>query len=108
MLPVGNQKGGHMGFLLRAVRRFQARVGNFPQVGDERLREEMEEHIALQTAEQARAGISRAEARRQAVLKFGAREASREDYHAEQGLPFFENLLQDLRLALRMRRKSPG
>ena len=39
----------------------------------ERLREEMEEHIALQTAENLRAGMSPAEARRQAVLKFGAR-----------------------------------
>jgi hypothetical protein len=108
MLPVGNQKGGDMGFLLRAVRRFLARVGNFSQVDDERLREEMEEHIALQTAENVRAGMTPAEARRQAVLKFGAREAIREEYHAEQGLPFFENLLQDLRFALRMFAKSPG
>jgi hypothetical protein len=33
-----------------------------------------------------------AEARRQAVLKFGTAEAVRQDYHDEQGLPFLENV----------------
>jgi putative ABC transport system permease protein len=49
-----------------------------------------------------------AEARRQAVLKFGAVEAVREDYHAEQGIPFLETLTQDLRFALRILARSPG
>jgi hypothetical protein len=47
---------------------------------DERLREEIEEHLALQTAENIRAGLSPIEARRQAVLKFGAVEAIKERY----------------------------
>jgi putative ABC transport system permease protein len=68
----------------------------------------MEEHIALQTAENLRAGMPEKEARRQAVLKFGGVGTVREEYHAEQGLPFVENLFQDLRYALRQLAASPG
>jgi putative ABC transport system permease protein len=68
----------------------------------------MEEHLALQTAENLRTGITPIEARRQAVLKFGAVAAVSEKYHAEQGLPFIEDLWQDTRFTLRMLVKSPG
>jgi hypothetical protein len=95
---------------MRFLRRFLARLANFAtrRQNDQRLREEMEEHLAQQTAENLRAGMLPAEARRQAVLKFGAVEAVREDYHAEQGLPFIEGMLQDLRYATRQLAKSPG
>ncbi len=76
--------------------------------GDERLREEIESHIAAQTEENIRAGMTPEEARRHARLKFGAVAAIREDYHAEEGLPFVENLLLDVRYALRVLRKSPA
>jgi hypothetical protein len=42
------------------------------------------------------------------VLKFGAVQAVRESYQAEQGLPLMENLLQDTRFALRKLAQSPG
>jgi len=95
---------------MKFLRRFLARLTNFftGRQSDRRLREEMEEHIALQTEENLRAGMSAAEARRQAVLKFGGVGTVREEYHAEQGIPFFENVVQDLRFALRMLAKSPG
>jgi putative ABC transport system permease protein len=68
----------------------------------------MEEHLALQTEQNLCAGMSPAEARRQAVLKLGTVQTIRENYHTEQSLPFIENLLQDLRYALRQLANSPG
>ena len=95
---------------MRALNRLFARLLNFTtrRRCDERLREEIESHIATQTEENIRAGMTPGEARRHARLKFGAVEAIREDYRAEEGLPFVENLLLDVRYALRVLRKSPA
>jgi predicted permease len=95
---------------MKFLRRLLARLKNFVtrERGDERLREEMEDHLALQTDENIRAGMTPSEARRAATLKFGAVEAVREGYQAEKGIPLFENLWQDTRYTLRMLVKSPG
>ncbi len=95
---------------MRFLRRFLIRLSNLAtgRRADQRLQEEIAEHLAFQTEENLRAGMSPAEARRQAVLKLGAAEAIREDHHAEQSLPLIENLLFDLRYAVRMLRRSPG
>ena len=95
---------------MRDLRRFLNRLTNLVtrRRNDERLKEEIEEHIALQTAEFMKAGLPPSEARRQALLKFGAVEAMKEEYRNQTGLPFVETLLYDTRYALRRLRKSPS
>ncbi|ADV82259.1 ABC transporter permease [Terriglobus saanensis] len=95
---------------MRFFHRFFTRLHNLAtrRRGDARLREEMESHLAHQAEEYLRAGMSPTEARRQARVKFGAVETVRENYRAEEGLPFIENLLLDVRYALRVLRKSPA
>ena len=94
---------------MKTLRRFFTRLFNSAKhEEEERLREEIAEHIALQTGENLRAGLSPVEARRQAMLKFGGVEAMKQDFRAERGLPFFENLLGDLRNAMRTISRMPG
>lgn len=95
---------------MRPLNRFLARLLNsaLKRRDTQRLQEEMEEHLALQTADNLRAGLSPCEARRRALVKFGPREAIHEAYWAEGGLAFLESALQDLRFGWRSLRKSPG
>ncbi|MGH9449287.1 MAG: ADOP family duplicated permease [Terriglobia bacterium] len=95
---------------MKKLRRFARRLTSWSRTesDEERLRAEIETHIALQTEDNLRAGLSPDEARRQAVLKFGAVEAIKDDYRYQRGLPFTETLLRDIRYALRRLRKSPA
>jgi predicted permease len=95
---------------MRFLRRFLIRLSNFAtrQSADQRVQEELAEHLAFQTEANLRSGMSPTEARRQAAIRLGSAEAIREHHHAEQSLPFFENLLFDLRYAVRMIRRFPG
>src|SRR5271156_3023868 len=95
---------------MRPLKRLFARLANLAtrRSQDERLREEIEEHIALQTAENLRAGLSPVEARRRAMVKFGGVEAMKQEYRALRGLLLIETLLQDVRYAIRSLRRTPG
>jgi predicted permease len=95
---------------MKKLRRFVKRLTSWATAerDEERLRAEIEAHIALQTEDNLRADMSPEEARRQAVLKFGAVEAIKEDYRDQRGLPILEALLRDTRYALRRLRKSPA
>ncbi len=95
---------------MKGLRRLWIRLSNLVtrQNAGQRLQEEIADHLAFQTEENLRAGMPPAEARRQAALKLGSAEAIREHHHAEQSLPFIENLLFDLRYAVRMLLRSPG
>ncbi len=95
---------------MKFLRRFFIRLSNLAtrRSADQRLQDEIAEHLAFQTEENLRAGMSPAEARRQASLKLGAAQAIREHHHAEHSIPLIENLLFDLRYAIRMLLRSPG
>src|SRR5260370_2348060 len=95
---------------MRSLRRFFTRTINTAtrRVQDDRLLEEIEEHLNFQTAENIRAGMAPAEARRQALLKLGAVEAIKEEYRAQGGLQLIETVLRNLRYAIPLLRKAPG
>src|ERR1039458_790995 len=95
---------------MRGLARFLARLRNFAvnRRNDERLQEEIEQHIALQTEDNIRAGMPPDEARRRARLDFGAPGPVREDYRAEESLPLIETVAQDVRYGARILRRSWG
>jgi len=95
---------------MKRLRRLAWRIRNLVsrQSGQERFLEEMEQHLIRLTEENVRLGMSPEEARRQAVLKFGAAGAIREQYHAEKSLPLIESAAQDVRYAARILRRSWG
>jgi predicted permease len=95
---------------MRTLKRFLRRLRSWAttQQDEIRLQAEIEDHLALQTADNVRAGLSNVDARRQAVLKFGGVEAIKESYRDQRGLPFLETLLQDTRQALRRLRIAPA
>ncbi|WP_263359852.1 ABC transporter permease [Acidicapsa ligni] len=95
---------------MRALRRAWLRGWTFitRRSGDQRLREEVEQHLALETEANIRAGMTPAQALRTARMKFGPVEAIRESYHSEEGLPAMETILQNCIFAMRMMRKSPA
>jgi len=94
---------------MKALRRLWSRLTG-ALVGHRReadLRDEMQSHIEMQTEDNLRTGMSPAEARRQAPLKFGNVELAKEEYRDRRGLPAMETFVRDIRYAVRGLRRSP-
>ena len=63
--------------------------------------EELEAHLAMDVERGMRSGLSREEARRQALIRSGGIAQAREAYADRRGLPWLESLLRDFRYSAR-------
>src|SRR5262245_60487254 len=79
-----------------------------PGDAEARLDEEFEFHIETETEHLIRAGVHPAEARRRALLAFGAVEGHRETMRDERGARLFDDLRADVRYACAGMRRHPG
>ena len=74
---------------------------------DDELREEMESHIEMATADYIARGMSPAEARRKALVEAGGLDQAADAVRDQRGLPWLERTTSDVRYALRALRHSP-
>jgi putative ABC transport system permease protein len=75
---------------------------------DSELEEEMRFHLEMETRRRVEAGMTEAEARRQARRDFGGMERHKDDVRDERGASPFFDAMSDLRFALRSLRHRPG
>ncbi|WP_263357221.1 ABC transporter permease [Acidicapsa ligni] len=94
--------------ILAALRRGLNRLWSFFRKGplDDDLNEEMAAHIDLATEEKMRSGLSRVEARRQAMIQFGGIMQAKENQRATRGIPSLDILVQDLTYSWRTLRRD--
>jgi predicted permease len=76
--------------------------------GEAEIDAELESHVAMDMDDGVRAGLSHAEARRQALIRLGGAEQTRQALRERRGLPWLESLGQDVRYAARQLVKAPG
>lgn len=75
---------------------------------EQELAAEMESHLQFHIEDNLRSGMTPEQARRDAILKLGGVEQTKQAYRERGTIPFIENLLRDARYALRQLRRSPG
>ena len=79
-----------------------------PEPLDQDFMEELESHLAMAEEDKIRQGMTPAEARRQARIELGRVTQVREAVRDARGLPWLDTLWLDIKLSLRMLRKSWG
>ena len=91
--------------ILRAALARIAGVFNGHQ-GDDDLRDELQSHVEMQTADYVRRGLLPEEARRRALIESGGVAAAAEAVRDQRGLPWLESIAADTRYAFRSLRHS--
>ena len=69
---------------------------------------EIESHVALHTEDGIRSGLTLGEARRQALIRLGGAEQTRQAHRNRRTLPWLESLLRDFTYGLRTLGKNRG
>jgi putative ABC transport system permease protein len=95
---------------MKWLRGWLLRLGELFRKGrrERELAAEMESHLQLHIEDNLRAGMTTAQARREALMKLGGVEQTKENYRERRGLPALETLVQDIRFGLRVLSKNPG
>jgi len=75
---------------------------------EQELADEMESHLQFHIEDNLNRGMTPEQARRDAILKLGGVEQTKQAYRERSTIPLIENLLQDARYAIRQMHKSPG
>jgi putative ABC transport system permease protein len=70
--------------------------------------DELNAHLDMHVEDNLRAGMSAGEARRQALVKLGGVEQTKQWHRDQRSLPWLETALHDLRFAFRLMWRSPG
>src|SRR5262245_24728833 len=95
---------------MRILRAWFSRVrGLFKkQSKDRELEEELEGHLQMHIEDNLRLGMTPEEARRQALIKLGGIESTKEAFRDQRSLPIAETLFRNVRYAARQLMKNPG
>ena len=104
---VPESNGGHG---MRNVSGWIMRIAGLFNKGrnDREFQEELESHIQMHMEDNLRSGMTPEEARRQAMIKIGGIESTKEACRDQRGVPWLENLVQDVRYGARQLLKNPG
>ena len=95
---------------MRRLRAFAVRLAGLfaKSQRDREFAAELDGHLQMHIDDNLRSGMNSEEARREALLKLGGVEPTKEIYRDRRGLPLLETMLQDLRYAMRTLGKNPG
>lgn len=94
---------------MKRLRAWMMRVAGIFTAGPRReFAEELESHLQLHIEDNLRCGMTPEQARREAIIKLGGVESTRQSYSEQGTVPFVESFLQDVRFAIRQLIRNLG
>lgn len=95
---------------MKRLRAWAWRLGGFvsKKKRERELTDELNGHLQMHIDDNLRAGMTPEQARREALLKLGGLEQTKEAYRERSTVPILDNLAQDFRFAFRQLAKNPG